>query len=311
MAGADARRLRPGRRDRPALHPLHVGHDRQAEGRRARQRRSRGRAALDHAQRLRHRRRRRVVGRLRRRLGRRPLLHRVRAAARRARRPCSTRASRSARRTPARSGGSIAEHGVKALFTAPTAIRAIKKEDPDGGTSRQATTCPACVRCSSPASGSIRTPTTGRRRQLGVPVDRPLVADRDRLADRGQPDGRRTAADQAGLADGADAGLRRAGPRRRRQRVRTPARRARSASSCRCRRARCRRCGATTSATSRLPVEHSRLLPDRRRRLRRRGRLPVRDGPHRRRHQRGRAPAVDRRAWRRCSPRIRPSPSAR
>jgi propionyl-CoA synthetase len=26
----------------------------------------------------------------------------------------------------------IAEHGVKALFTAPTAFRAIKKEDPDG-----------------------------------------------------------------------------------------------------------------------------------------------------------------------------------
>jgi propionyl-CoA synthetase len=26
----------------------------------------------------------------------------------------------------------IAEHGVKKLFTAPTAFRAIKKEDPDG-----------------------------------------------------------------------------------------------------------------------------------------------------------------------------------
>ena len=26
----------------------------------------------------------------------------------------------------------IADHGVKALFTAPTAFRAIKKEDPDG-----------------------------------------------------------------------------------------------------------------------------------------------------------------------------------
>ena len=37
-----------------------------------------------------------------------------------------------------------------------------------------------------------------------------------------------------------------------------------------------------------------RLLPDRRRRLRRRGRLPLRDGPHRRRHQRGRPPALDR-----------------
>ena len=37
-----------------------------------------------------------------------------------------------------------------------------------------------------------------------------------------------------------------------------------------------------------------RLLPDRRRRLHRRGRLPLRHGPHRRRHQRRRAPALDR-----------------
>ncbi len=44
---------------------------------------------------------------------------------------CSTRASRSARRTPGRSGGSIEEHKVDALFTAPTAFRAIKKEDPN------------------------------------------------------------------------------------------------------------------------------------------------------------------------------------
>ena len=48
---------------------------------------------------------RRVVHRLRRRLGRRPLLHRLRAAARPARPPFSTKASRSARPTRARSGG--------------------------------------------------------------------------------------------------------------------------------------------------------------------------------------------------------------
>ena len=29
-------------------------------------------------------------------------------------------------------GGIISEHKVKSLFTAPTAIRAIKKEDPNG-----------------------------------------------------------------------------------------------------------------------------------------------------------------------------------
>ena len=54
---------------------------------------------------LRHRARRRLLGRLRRRLGRRPQLHRLRAAAARLHHASCTRASRSARPTPARSGG--------------------------------------------------------------------------------------------------------------------------------------------------------------------------------------------------------------
>ena len=37
----------------------------------------------------------------------------------------------------------IAEHGVAALFTAPTAFRAIKKEDPDGELHRANTTSQA------------------------------------------------------------------------------------------------------------------------------------------------------------------------
>ena len=71
---------------------------------------------------------------------------------------------------------------------------------------------------------------------------------------------------------------------------------ARSSSSCRC------RPGALPTLWSDderfvgvLPVRLPRLLPDRRRRAPGRGRLPVRHGPHRRRDQRGRAPAVDRR----------------
>ena len=69
-----------GRRgDRPALHPLHLRHDRPAEGHRARQRRACRRAGLVDGQRLRHRPRRRLVGGLRRGLGRRALLHRLRA----------------------------------------------------------------------------------------------------------------------------------------------------------------------------------------------------------------------------------------
>ena len=66
---------------RPALHPLHLGHHREAEGRGARRRRLRGGAGLDDAQRLRRRRRRDDVHRVRRRLGGRALLHRLRAAA--------------------------------------------------------------------------------------------------------------------------------------------------------------------------------------------------------------------------------------
>ena len=53
----------------------------------------------------------------------------------------------------------IAEHGVQALFTAPTAFRAMKKEDPGGELAGKR---PVGLRTfSSPASGSIRRPTAG------------------------------------------------------------------------------------------------------------------------------------------------------
>ena len=103
------------------------------------------------------------------------------------------------------------EHGVKALFTAPTAIRAIKKEDPEGTAPRQVR--PVGAEVSVPGG---RTPRP-RHLRLGFgrarhPGRRPLVADRNGLGDRRQPDGRRTAADQARLRDGADARIRRADP---------------------------------------------------------------------------------------------------
>ena len=111
----------------------------------------------------------------------------------------------------------IAEHGVKSMFTAPTAFRAIKKEDPEGELRRRVRPVRAAL------------PVPGRRAArpgdlpLGVgpaghPGDRPLVADRDRLADRGQPGRHRAAADQARLADPAAARLGRAGARHRRAR---------------------------------------------------------------------------------------------
>ena len=66
--------------DGPALHSLHVGHDRTAEGDRPRQRRSRGGARLVDAARLRRRARRGLLGSIGRGLGRRSLVHRLRAA---------------------------------------------------------------------------------------------------------------------------------------------------------------------------------------------------------------------------------------
>src|ERR1700730_13551302 len=67
--GRRDRRLRAGGRHRSALHPLHLGHDRQAEGRGARQRRPHGRAEMVDAAPLRRQSRRGVVVGLRCRLG--------------------------------------------------------------------------------------------------------------------------------------------------------------------------------------------------------------------------------------------------
>ena len=76
-----ARRVRAGCRHRPALHPVHLGHDGHPQGRRARQRRPRRRAQVVDERRVRHGRGRVLLGGLRHRLGGRPLLHRLRAAA--------------------------------------------------------------------------------------------------------------------------------------------------------------------------------------------------------------------------------------
>ena len=97
-------RLRAGRGDRSALHPLHLGHDRAAQGRGARQWRPHGRAQMVDEEPLRRRAGRGVLGGLRRRLGGRPQLHRLWAAAPRLHLDPLRRASPSARPTPARSG---------------------------------------------------------------------------------------------------------------------------------------------------------------------------------------------------------------
>ena len=77
----------------------------------------------------------------------------------------------------------IAQHGVRAFFTAPTAFRAIKRDDPEGehirryDLSKLRTLFLAGERCDPPT-------LEWAERQLGRPGHRPLVADRDRLAGR-------------------------------------------------------------------------------------------------------------------------------
>ena len=234
------------------------------------------------------------MDRLRRRLGGRPLLHRLRAAARRLHHgPVRGQAGGHAGRGRVLAGDRRAR-GAGAVHRADRVPGDPARRTRPAST-RPSTTCPGCGRCSWPASGSTRRPTSGPRTCSASRSS--TTGGRPRPAGRSRPTraGLEPLPVKAGLADRADARLGRAGPRPgRRAGARGRGRRDRHA-SCRCRRGRCRRCGRTTSGTSSsylsaLPG----LLPDRRRRARRRRRLPVRHGPHRRRDQRRRAPAVHR-----------------
>ena len=57
----------------------------------------------------------------------------------------------------------ISQHNVAAFFTAPTAFRAMKREDPDGKFIK-ATIFRGSARCFSPASGPTRRPSPGPRK---------------------------------------------------------------------------------------------------------------------------------------------------
>ncbi len=122
----------------------------------------------------------------------------------------------------------VEDHRVTTMFTAPTALRAIKKEDPDGtlvGSSHHAAAPVSRGRAAGP--GDL--PLGGR--QAGCAGDRQLVADRDRLADRGQPARARPDADETRVAERTSARVRRArgrpgrrrGTGRHRRRDRDPA----------------------------------------------------------------------------------------
>ena len=201
----------------------------------------------------------------------------------------------------------IEQHDVAALFTAPTAIRAIRKEDPEAEL--------LAGRDAAVAAHALPGRRAHRPRHLRVggprarsPRGRPLVADRDGLGDRPRAAAASTRRRSrparpacpcpagASTSSDADGGLSRAASRAP-SRIRLPLPPGRAPDALERRRA-LRRL---------VPRALPRLVPDGRRRAPRRGRLPVRDGAHRRRHQRRRPPPLDGRdgGGRRDAPRRR------
>ena len=284
------------------------------EGRRARQRRPRGRAEVEHEEHLRRRSRARSSGPPRTSAGSSAT---PTSSTRRCSHGCTTILYEGKPVGTPDAGRVLARHlaaqRAASLFTAPTAFRAIKQRGPERRAPQAATTSRrfrtlflAGERCDPDTLHWAR--ATARR-----PGDRPLVADRDRLGHRRQL---RRASSMLPVKPGSPTkavpGLRRRDPRRRRAASCPPGEiGTHRHQAARCRPAACRRSGTTTTGFERpTSTRYPGLLPDRRRRLHRRGRLPLRHEPHRRHHQRGRPPALHRRRWRRCWPRTPTSPSA-
>ena len=128
----------------------------------------------------------------------------------------------------------IQDHKVNVLFTAPTALRAIRKADPEAQAAGR-------VRHLQPAHPVRRRRAAGHRHlPLGLPDPRrpgggPLVADRDRLGHLRQPARPGRAADQGRLAQRADARLQARASSTAPARTSRPARKATSSWGCRCR----------------------------------------------------------------------------
>ncbi len=206
--GEQDRSLRAGARDRSALHPLHVGHDRHSERRGARQWRPHGRARLVDEEPLRRRSRRGLLGGLRHRLGGRAQLHRLRAAVSRLHHdPLRRKTGRHAGR-----GRVLARH-LRAQMRRDVHRADRVPRDQEGRSAGQilrdirSLEIPHAVprrRARRPGHDPV-----GREPAEGA-GDRSLVADRDRLGDRRQSDGAGHAAGEARLSHSGDAGLRRA-----------------------------------------------------------------------------------------------------
>ena len=159
-----AGRLRAGRSHRSALHPLHLGHDRQAQGRRPRQRRPRGGAEVDDEATSTASSRARCSGPPPTSAGwsatptssTRPLLHGCTTILFEGK-PVGTPDAGAFWRVIA------AAQGARRCSPRPPRFRAIKREDPDGELHRRSTTCRASARCSWPASAPTPTRCAGPR----------------------------------------------------------------------------------------------------------------------------------------------------
>ena len=163
-----------------------------------------------------------LLGGLRRRLGGRAFLHRLRAAAG----GRDHRAVRGQARRHARRGRVLArDRAARRRGAVHGADR--DPRDPQGGSrggaARPTARCRRCARSSWRASAPTPTPTVGEPRARPS-RHRPLVADRDGLGDRGELPGPRSAARQGRVAQPARARL----PHRRARRrgERRPGRRA-------------------------------------------------------------------------------------
>ena len=164
--------------ERTQLPALHLRHHRQAQGRAARRRRLCGGAGAVDVDDLRRARRAGDVLHFRCRLGGRAFVQRLRAADRR-------RDLGAVRRLPTNPDPGIwwricEQYGVRTMFSSPTGIRVLKKQD--SGVADASTTCRSCTGCSSPASRWTNRPRTGsptaRQDRSSTTTGRPKPAGR-------------------------------------------------------------------------------------------------------------------------------------
>ena len=186
----------------------------------------------------------------------------------------------------------VAQYGVSAMFTAPTAIRAVKKEDASGAL--MAGHDLSSLRTLFLAGERLDPDTYAwATERLGVPVIDNWWQTETGWPIAANPVGLQSLPIKPGSPTVPVPGLRRAGARRARRAGRPRRRGGDLPAAADAAGHAADPVGRRRAVRRVVPVGLRGPLPHRRRGLRRRGRLPVRHGPHRRRAQRRGAPAVD------------------